>query len=165
MTFIIFFLSFYPYFYLFLSLNALRMTIILKNVKGDPESERLLSEFSEFGYVEGKLINNVTFSPQDNACYWTYRDNDFVAYLGETCVELINPVRISSIKVNQLPDGEHEIQARFNGRMSSTKKISKKVNIPLLDRVRLKALIRQHFLSEILEASKIVRRSREIKVE
>jgi hypothetical protein len=62
------------------------MTIRIKNITGARSNEWPILELQREGYPEGSIIENVRYTPGNNACYW----NNCVAWVGETC-EIIKP--------------------------------------------------------------------------
>jgi hypothetical protein len=62
------------------------MTIRIKNVTGTRANACAIHELRREGYPEGTIVEDVKFTPGNQACYW----RNCVAWAGETC-EIIEP--------------------------------------------------------------------------
>jgi len=98
------------------------MNIVIKNVTGEPVNDGMIFELSRAGNPAGTKIYNVAYFPANNACYWTYKGNQCVAYLGQTCEEL---TVITGVHLFSLKTGGYAIEAKVNGKKVGPKKLSK----------------------------------------
>ena len=64
------------------------MKIIIKNVTGSSANDGLMLELSRAGAPAGTVIEDACYHPANNSCTFT-RDGDCVAWLGETCEEVV----------------------------------------------------------------------------
>jgi hypothetical protein len=61
------------------------MTIRIKNITGTCANACAIAELKREGYPEGGIIEDVYYTPGNQACYW----GNCVAWVGETC-EILN---------------------------------------------------------------------------
>ena len=124
------------------------MNIIIKNVTGAPVNNGMISELSRAGNPAGTKIYNVAYVPAENACYWTYKGNQCVAYLGETCEELTVTPKITGIHLFSLTKGGYAIEAKVNGKKVGPKKLSKEDVNYLTDKTNRIELAKKYLVEE-----------------
>ncbi|MDH6358962.1 hypothetical protein [Parabacteroides sp. PF5-9] len=106
------------------------MKIQIKNVGNSVFSNSAISELSRSGFPEGTIVENVTFTPSNNACYWSNGDEDCVAYVGETCIiiedekpkklkDTSDSITVGTAAMSHLSDAQMEI--KFDADMAYTR--------------------------------------------
>ena len=63
------------------------MDIIIKNVTGDTFNDWCIFELKRAGFPEGSIVRNVYYDGNNNSCKWSSGNDEFVGWLGETCIE------------------------------------------------------------------------------